>query len=159
MFRRKKAKTITPEENRKLLGRNLPFRAAEAYKVLRTNLSFSMSGERGCRIIGVTSAVRGEGKSTTSINLAYTMAQVGKKVLLLEADLRLSTISKRLRISPKPGLTNLLAGQCKGSDVLQNSGLRKNLWVITAGSTPPNPAELFGFQCNESGPVIAGLHL
>ena len=95
-------------------------------------------------MIGVTSALKGEGKSTTAINIAYAMAQTGKKVVLIEADLRLSTIARRLKLRSKPGLTNLLVGQCSGNDVLQKSGLNPNLWVVTAGSTPPNPAELLG---------------
>lgn len=135
---------LTPEETRKTIGTNLSFAAAEAYKLLRTNLEFSLPAADGCQIIGVTSALRGEGKSTTSINIAYTMAQTGKRVLLVEADLRLSTIARRLRIHVKPGLTNLMVGQCSGNDVLQKSGLNPNLWVITAGDTPPNPAELLG---------------
>lgn len=135
---------MTPEEIRKTIGTNLNFAAAEAYKLLRTNLEFSLPAGDRCKTIGVTSALRGEGKSTTSINVAYTMAQTGRKVLLIEADLRLSNIGKRLRIHTKPGLTNLMIGQCNGNEVLQKSGLNPNLWVITAGDTPPNPAELLG---------------
>ena len=135
---------LTPEEGRKTIGENLSFAAAEAYKLLRTNLEFSLPAGDGCRVIGVTSALKGEGKSTTSINIAYTMAQTGKNVVLIEADLRLPTIAKRLKLHSKPGLTNLLVGQCSGNDVLQKSGLNPNLWVVTAGSTPPNPAELLG---------------
>lgn len=134
---------MTPEETRKTLGDNLSFAAAEAYKLLRTNLNFSLPGEdTGCKIFGVTSALRGEGKSTTSVNIAYTMAQSGGKVLLIEADLRLPTVSKRLRVHSRPGLSNLLAGQCSGNEALQNSGLLSNLYVMTAGDIPPNPAEL-----------------
>ena len=135
---------LTPEESRKTIGENLSFAAAEAYKLLRTNLEFSLPAGDGCRVIGVTSALKGEGKSTTAINIAYTMAQTGKNVVLIEADLRLSTIARRLKLRSKPGLTNLLVGQCSGNDVLQKSGLNPNLWVVTAGSTPPNPAELLG---------------
>ena len=135
---------LTPEESRKTIGENLSFAAAEAYKLLRTNLEFSLPAGDGCQVIGVTSALKGEGKSTTSINIAYTMAQTGKNVVLIEADLRLPTIAKRLKLHSKPGLTNLLVGQCSGNDVLQKSGLNPNLWVVTAGSTPPNPAELLG---------------
>lgn len=135
---------LTPEEARKTLGSNLNFAAAEAYKLLRTNLDFSLPGEKKCKIIGVTSALRGEGKSTTAVNIAYTMAQSRGKVLLVEADLRLPTLAKRVHASSRPGLTNLLVGQCSGNDVLQRSGLIENLWVITAGDIPPNPAELLG---------------
>ena len=138
---------MTPEESRKLLGNNLSFAAAEAYKLLRTNLNFSIpGGKTGCKIIGVTSALRGEGKSTTAVNIAYTMAQSGGKVLLIEADMRLPTLSKRLRVQSRPGLSNLLVGQCSGNEILQRSGLIDNLWVVTAGSIPPNPAELLGSQ-------------
>lgn len=137
---------LSIEETRKTLGSNLNFAAAEAYKLLRTNLEFSLPAGNGCKVIGVTSALRGEGKSTTSMNMAYTIAQTGKRVLLIEADLRLPTVAKRLKIHSKPGLTNLLVGQCSGNDVLQKSGLNPNLWVVTAGDIPPNPAELLGSE-------------
>lgn len=135
---------LTPEEARKTLGSNLSFAAAEAYKLLRTNLDFSLPGENKCKVIGVTSALRGEGKSTTAVNIAYTMAQNGGNVLLIEADLRLPTLAKRVHAASRPGLSNLLIGQCNGNDALQRSGLINNLWVITAGDIPPNPAELLG---------------
>lgn len=137
-------KKISVEEARKTIGDNLNFAATEAYKLLRTNLEFSLPAEEGCKIIGVTSALKGEGKSTTSVNIAYTLAQMGKKVLLVEADLRLPTVAKRLQIHTRPGLTNLMVGQCTGNDVLQKSGLLPNLWVVAAGDIPPNPAELLG---------------
>ena len=95
--RRKNRDILTPEESRKTLGDNLSFAAAEAYKLLRTNLDFSLPGVEGCKIIGVTSALKGEGKSTSAVNIAYTMAQTGKNVLLLEMDMRLPTLAKRLR--------------------------------------------------------------
>lgn len=128
----------------KVLGSKLSFGAAEAYKLLRTNLNFSFPNVSGCKVIGVTSSLRGEGKSTTAINLAYTMAQTGDRVLLIEADLRLPTISKRLKVRSTPGLTNLLVGQCSGNEIIQKSNLIEGLWVATAGDIPPNPAELLG---------------
>lgn len=135
---------MTPEESRKTLGSNLNFAAAEAYKLLRTNLDFSLPADSKCRVLGVTSALKGEGKSTTSVNIAYTMAQTVGKVLLIEADMRLPTLSKRVRVKAKPGLSNLLVGQCAGNNVLQRTELIPNLWVITAGDIPPNPSELLG---------------
>lgn len=144
MKKQKRPRQLTPEEAKKTIGDNLSFGAAEAYKLLRTNLEFSILGESGCRVIGITSAVKGEGKSTTAINVAYTMAQGGSKVLLLEADMRLPTLGKRLHVHQKPGLSDLLVGKCNGSEVLQKSGLLSNLWVTTAGDIPPNPAELLG---------------
>lgn len=130
-------------EKQAALGRDMSFGAAEAYKRLRTNLDFSMPdlGE-GCKILGVTSALKGEGKSTTAVNLAYTIAQTGKNVLLIECDLRLPTYSKILRLAPAPGFTNLLVGTADGSQVLQKYGAMSSLRIITAGDIPPNPAEL-----------------
>ena len=134
--------TLSIEESRKVLGPNLNFAASEAYKRLRTNLNFSMADKDGCKVIGVTSALKGEGKSTTSINLAYTFAQTGKRVLLIEGDLRLPNIAKRLGLHARPGISNLLVGQCSGNDVLQRSTFLEKVHVITAGDIPPNPAEL-----------------
>lgn len=139
-----KRPVLTPEQARKTIGENLNFGAAEAYKLLRTNLDFALPGGGQHLILGVTSSIPGEGKSTTTINTAYTIAQTGRKVLLIEGDMRLSVLAKRLRVHSRPGLTNLLVGQCSGNDVLQKSGLNPNLWVMTAGDTPPNPAELLG---------------
>lgn len=134
---------LSAEDMEKTIGSGLSFGAAEAYKLLRINLSFSLPNKTsGGQAIGVTSSLRGEGKSTTSINIAYTMAETGKKVLLIEADMRLPVMAKRLKIRQTPGLSNLLAGQSSGNEVLQNSGLLPNLKIITAGAIPPNPAEL-----------------
>lgn len=129
-----------------MLGDRLSFAASEAYKLLRTNLTFALPDEQGCRVVGVTSATRGEGKSTTSINLAYTIAETGQRVLLVEADMRRPNLARRLAIDPAPGLSNLLAGLCREQDVVQDVGLLENLKVITSGDVPPNPSELLGSQ-------------
>lgn len=142
---RKKANTpytLTPEETAKTIGKGLSFGAAEAYKLLRANLAFSVPDSGKSKVIGVTSSLRGEAKSTTSINLAYTIAETGKRVLLIEGDMRLPVLAKRLHLAKEPGLSDLLAGHNSGNEVLQNSGLLNNLKVITAGTIPPNPAEL-----------------
>jgi len=131
-------------ESIKTIGPNLNFVAKEAYKRLRTNIMFSFTGENENRIIGVTSSLKGEGKSTSSINLAYSLAEIGKRVLLIDADLRLSNIHKILNVNLSPGLSNLLVGvgtQDRGS-IIQRSGIHDNLYVIAAGDTPPNPTEL-----------------
>ena len=137
---------MSPEESRKLMGPNLSFAAAEAYKRLRTNLAFSLADKNGCKVIGVTSALKGEGKSTTAINLAYTFSQTGKRVLLLEADLRLPNIAKRLGLKARPGISNLLVGQCSGNDALQRCSLLDRVFIIAAGDIPPNPAELLASE-------------
>ena len=137
---------LSSAEQRKTIGPNLSFAASEAYKRLRTNLEFSLPNGSGSQIVGITSSISGEGKSTTAVNIAYTVAQTDKKVLLLECDLRIPTLAKRLHINAKPGLSNLLAGQCSGQEILQKSGLHPKLWVAAAGDIPPNPAELLGSE-------------
>ncbi len=129
-----------------VLGDNLNFAASEAYKLLRTNLEFCVPQNDRCQIIGVTSAMRGEGKTTTSINTAYTIAQTGKKVLLLEADMRLPNIARRLGLRRNPGLSNTLSSGHVPQEFLQQSKLVGDFWVITSGDCPPNPAELLGSE-------------
>ncbi len=130
------------EEQQKMIGGNLNFASSEAYKLLRTNLTFSFTEEDTRRVIGVTSSLKGEGKSLTSINLAYTIAETGKKVLLMECDLRLPNIAKRLQLESTPGLSNLLVGLNTASEVIQKGVLQTGLDVIVAGDLPPNASEL-----------------
>ncbi|MDO5392458.1 MAG: CpsD/CapB family tyrosine-protein kinase [Eubacteriales bacterium] len=124
------------------MGAELSFAASEAYKLLRTNLIFSFPKEDECRVIGITSSIRGEGKSTTALNLAYALAEADKKVLLMELDMRLPTVARCLSLAQRPGLSNFLVGLNKVAEVLQKSGIHENLSVITAGDIPPNPSEL-----------------
>ena len=125
-----------------IIGDKLPFSAAEAYKLLRTNLDFSITKESRCKIFGFISALPGEGKTTTAVNTAYTIAQTGQKVLLVEADLRLPTVAKKLHVASRPGLSNCLVGSAKCTEVIQSTELNHNLFVLAAGDLPPNPAEL-----------------
>lgn len=148
IFRKKRVpeEVMSLKEQRAILGDRLNFAASEAYKLLRTNLTFALPDEQKCRVVGITSAMRGEGKSTTSINLAYTIAETGKRVLLVEADMRRPNLARRLAIDPTPGLSNLLVGLCREEDVIQDVGLLENLKVITSGDMPPNPSELLGSE-------------
>lgn len=133
---------LTDEEN-SVIGKQRSFAMTEAHKRLRTNVLFSFPDESECRVIGVTSAMAHEGKSTTSMNLAYDIAQAGKKVLLIDADMRLSRIAKILDINRSPGLSNLLVGATGSEDnVVQHSNMLDNLSVISCGAIPPNPTEL-----------------
>lgn len=144
-----------PEEEKKTFGAGLNFAASEAYRLLRTNLLFALplsslrNGET-CRIVGVTSSLSGEGKSTTALNLGYVLAESGKRVLVVEADMRLPTISKRLGIDQKAGLSSLLAGMCTERETIQASGIQDRLWVMNTGPIPPNPTELLGSERMET---------
>ena len=140
----KKEKT-SRRKKQGLLCDELSFAAAEAYKLLRTNLLFALP-EKECRIIGVTSSIRGEGKSTTSVNLAYTLAQTGKRVLLVDGDMRLPTIAQKLEMGGTPGLSNLLAGLSAERDCLRKSSYFDNWYILPAGDIPPNPSELLGSE-------------
>lgn len=133
----------------KMLFSNVSFSAAEAYKLLRTNINF-ITSDSTCKIIGVTSPIRGEGKSTTSLNLAYTLAETGKRVLLIDSDLRIPTISKRMGIENKVGLSSILAGLATLEDAITPSNIFERWHIITAGDVPPNPNELLGLKKNET---------
>ena len=141
----KKEKTSRRKKQQGLLCDELSFAAAEAYKLLRTNLLFALP-EQECRIIGVTSSIRGEGKSTTSVNLAYTLAQTGKRVLLIDGDMRLPTIAQKLEMGGTPGLSNLLAGLSAERNCLRKSKYFDNWYILPAGDIPPNPSELLGSE-------------
>ena len=105
------------------------FATAEAFKLLRTNISFSIPEENTCRVIGVTSSIPGEGKTFTSINLAYSIAQTDKRVLLIEGDMRLPTIAKITKLDPSPGLSNLLVGLDQKIKVVQNYANKLHILV------------------------------
>lgn len=146
-MRNKRTNVQTAAWQKKTLHKNLSFTAAEAYKLLRTNVLFALPGEdeKKCRIIGVTSSVRGEGKSTTSINLAYVLGEMGKKVLLIEGDMRLPSFSVKMDIRNSPGLSNVLvASGSEAGITLHPSGVFPNWKIVTAGDLPPNPSELLG---------------
>lgn len=136
-------------ERQNMIGPKMSFAAAEAYKLLRTNVMFSFSDANDCHILGVTSSFRGEGKSLTAINLAYTYAETGKAVLLIEGDMRLPTMAGRLAITAKPGLSNLLVGTDSVAAAIQEYNVRDGdrdfaFDVLVSGSIPPNPSELLG---------------
>ena len=130
---------------RGLICEGLSFAASEAYKLLRTNLLFSLP-EKGCHIIGVTSSVRGEGKSTTSVNLSYTIAQSGKRVLLIDADMRMPSVAIKLDLNEAPGLSNLIAGMRSEGSCMRQSNQLENWYILPAGDIPPNPSELLGSE-------------
>lgn len=131
-------------ESKKTLHRNLDFTALEQYKLLRTNLSFTLPEDEKCSIIGVTSAMRGEGKSTTSVNLSYVMAESGKKVLLIDGDMRIPSVAKKMGIENNFGLTDLLKGAGSVQISSFKSAENSNWYIMPSGALPPNPSELLG---------------
>lgn len=112
---------------------------SEAYRQLRTNLQF-VNIDHAPRVIAVTSAIPGEGKTTTALNLAAALAEGGFRVCLIEADLRRPTLAKTLGLVGDVGFTTALIGKARVETVLQNAG--RNLAVLTSGPVPPNPSEL-----------------
>lgn len=132
-----------------LIGGDVSFAAAEAYKLLRTKLQFAFADESDSHVIGISSALSGEGKSLSAINLAYSLSQLGKRVVLIDCDLRRPTLAEKLKIQKKPGLSNFLSGQSRLEDLIQFCGIRNDetaFRVITAGPNPPNPIELLSSE-------------
>jgi succinoglycan biosynthesis transport protein ExoP len=113
---------------------------SEAYRSLRTGLQYAT--EAGApKILLVTSAVAGEGKTTTALMLARKFAQLGVKVLVIDADLRKPSLHKRLNVDNGMGLSEYLAGETDGPEMFKPT-TQANLTVVTSGATPSNPAEL-----------------
>lgn len=113
---------------------------SEAYRVLRTNIQYS-SFDTPLKAIIVTSAGPGEGKTTTIINLAITFAQMGSRVLLIDADLRRPKVHKVLGIDNRTGITNFLAIHDNYQKYINKCPV-ENLDILTSGAIPPNPSEL-----------------
>jgi len=117
---------------------------AEAYRTLRTNIQF-MSPDRPIKSLVVTSAGPSDGKSTTVINIAITFASLGKKTLLIDADLRKPVQHKIFEFQRGPGLTQRLIDDLQDEDVIRQTEV-PNLSLITCGDIPPNPSELLASQ-------------
>jgi polysaccharide biosynthesis transport protein len=118
----------------------VPHDFGEAFRSLRTSLVFTSGGE-STRIVAVTSSQPLEGKTTTACNLAMALALGGSRVLLIDADMRRPGLHKTMGLPNEVGLSHLLVGQSRVRDVVQRTA-EPNLFVITAGRTPPNPSEL-----------------
>lgn len=114
---------------------------AESYRALRTSLLLTSLGAPPKTIL-ITSALPREGKTTTSINTAIVLAQKGVRVLLVDADLRRPSIHKALGLGPRVGLSNVLTGGATLQQATVRSSLLPNLYILPAGTPPPNPAEL-----------------
>ncbi|WP_088007051.1 CpsD/CapB family tyrosine-protein kinase [Indiicoccus explosivorum] len=136
-----KAKKGLQQVARKLIANSNPKSfVSEQYRTVRTNISFSLPDQELGSLL-VTSAAPGEGKSTTSANLAVVFAQTGKRVLLIDADMRKPTTHYTFHVANTVGLSNLLTRQAQMEEVIRPTAI-ENLSLITCGPIPPNPAEL-----------------
>ena len=132
-------KNVSGSKEFKVLNEKTTFSVKEAYNTVRTNLLYS--GHAGkCAIFAVCGASENAGKSLSCINIAISFAQLGKSVLIIDADMRHPSIKKALRIKKDIGLSDVLARLTKDIPIITTS--TKNLCLIPAGSVPPNPAEL-----------------
>lgn len=147
--KKKHRKKVVSVNEQTFIGNRMSFAAAEANKLLRTKLLFSfVDGEKN-RVIGVSSAMTGEGKTITAINLAYSLAQLHKKVLLIDCDLRRPSVYKKLSIEKAPGLSEFLTGQLKEEQIVNKFEFKDSTSgfdLIVSGENPPNPMELISSE-------------
>ena len=129
-------------ENAIVNNKNLTKSMLEPFRALRANIKHIIS-QHNCKLFMICSAVKGEGKTTLAINLAITFAMDGKKVILIDCDLRRSQIHTLLNISKKTGIAEYLTSSIKLDEIIKPT-VHDNLYVITSGERPDNPSELLG---------------
>lgn len=141
-IRRKKMDTnmLVAQEREHILSENTDFFIRESYNTLRSNITFSLTG-KGCKIVAVTSTNQSEGKSITALNIAVAYAEINKKVLLIDCDLRKPKVHRLLEIKPMPGLSNILIDESKPADAIQTHE-KYGIDVIASGDIPPNSTQL-----------------
>lgn len=140
LFDQKRKSDAKDSEKKYILSEKTPWPIQEAYKTLRTNITFSLPGAE-CKVIGVTSALQHDGKTLNAINTAISFAELGKRTLLIECDLRLPTVGKKLGIETIPGISDWVIGQADVKNVLRRN-VFPNLDVIPSGNIPPDPTWL-----------------
>lgn len=122
-----------------LVRSEIPYEINEEMKTLRTNIQFCGDDKQ---IICMTSTFSGEGKSTVTLELCYSLAELGKRVLLIDADMRKSVLKQKVNGPvPKKGLSHYLSGQCELGELIYKTST-PNFSVVFAGAVPPNPTEL-----------------
>ena len=132
------------EEARKnLLTPESDFFVREAYKTLRTNVSFALTGESKSKVVVITSSLQSEGKSMTAVNLAISYAMTDCKVLLIDCDMRRPKLARLLHLGNKIGMSNLLMDPSLLDQAILHTET-EGLDVILSGNIPPNPSELLG---------------
>jgi len=146
---RKKKNETQPQSFDSVIGSKIGFAATEAYKLLRTKLQYAFSDDKKCHIFMISSAMAGEGKSLISVNLAYSLAQLNKRVLLIDCDMRQPTLAEKIQMSKKDGLAEYLTGYAELKDVIRQGNpdtIGAGVDVIVAGHNPPNPIELLSSE-------------
>lgn len=143
-FGRKNKHRAVVSETKQILTDKSPWGIQEAYKTLRTNVLFSLTGS-GCKVIGMTSSLPSDGKSINSVNLALSFGQLGKRVLLIDCDLRKPTAASKLRIKGTPGLSDVLVGQAKIGDCMHRLS-EYGIDVLPSGRIPPDSTWLLQSQ-------------
>lgn len=139
---RKKIDTnmIVAQEREYILSENTDFFIREAYNTLRSNITFSLTG-KGCKIVAVTSTNPSEGKSITALNIAASYAEIKKRVLLIDCDLRKPKVHRLLKIKSTPGLSNILIDESEPAETIQKHE-QYGIDVIASGDIPPNSTQL-----------------
>lgn len=140
MVRKNKREKIDKTKN--VIDDNGKFAIIEGYKIARTNLMFSIAASES-KFVSVTSWSKGEGKSTATTNMAISLSKMGKKVLLIDADLRKPNVHNLLNLSNEKGFSEVL-GKFEDLDQVIQQEVLPCLDVITSGAIPPNPSELLG---------------
>ena len=140
----KKNKNTDKDDHVKLTDKDVPFNVVESYKSIRTNVSFALSTVDK-KVFAVSSANPGEGKSTTSANIAIALAQGGNKILLIDADMRKAVQHKIFGLKNKKGLSSAISKMAKLEECIQKN-VMDNLDVMTSGPVPPNPSELLASE-------------
>lgn len=143
--KRKENKTVNNKRNKKNDSKNViseksKFAIVEAYKSARTNIMFSLSASDK-KAFAITSYSKGDGKSTVAANLAISFSKMGKKVILIDCDLRRPNLHNIMRIENKAGFSDMVGRMVTFDDVVKRDVL-PCLDVLTAGTLPPNPSEL-----------------
>lgn len=142
MFKKNKNvanRSLSSNDPSKLLNTNSVFAVKEAYNSIRTNLLFTQQGEK-CPIFVITSPTANNGKTINSANLAISFAQMGKRTLIIDADMRNPSLHKLFSLSSRNGLSEILAGLTDNITVTKTE--IENLSILTSGKIPPNPTEL-----------------
>ena len=116
---------------------------SESFRMLRTNLNFSLSGKSGCKVIALSSTLPNEGKTFISMNLANSLSKTGLKVVVLGLDLRMPKLNDYVKNTFSIGISNFIVDDSLSpEDVIQSISENNNFYMINAGDIPPNPAEL-----------------